>query len=67
MAWGLWSGAVALSTTSDENYDKDNDRLIEIKNFAQLNAIRYDLDGNGIVDEGSSIVIVWFSISVRGY
>ena len=29
------------------NYDTDGDGLIEINSLAQLNAIRYDLDGNG--------------------
>ena len=29
------------------NYDSDGDGLIEISALAQLNAIRYDLDGNG--------------------
>ena len=29
------------------DYDGDNDGLIDVRNLAQLNAIRYDLDGNG--------------------
>ena len=29
------------------DYDVDDDGLIEISNLAQLNAVRYDLDGNG--------------------
>ena len=29
------------------DYDADNDNLIEISKLAQLDAIRYDLDGNG--------------------
>ena len=29
------------------DYDADDDRLIEVKTLAQLNAIRYDLDGDG--------------------
>ena len=36
-------------TTAD--YDSDDDGLIEISNLAQLNAIRWDLDGDGAVDE----------------
>ena len=32
-------------TTVD--YDTDDDRLIEVRNWAQLHAIRYDLNGNG--------------------
>ena len=34
------------TTTTD--YDTDNDGLIEVNNLAQLDAIRYDLDGNGL-------------------
>ncbi len=33
------------------DYDFDDDGLIEISNPAQLNAIRYDMDGDGVVDE----------------
>ena len=29
------------------DYDDDNDNLIDIRTLGQLNAIRYDLDGNG--------------------
>ena len=42
-----------VSTTTKTNvagtgdYDADNDGLIEVSNLAQLNAIRYDLDGDG--------------------
>ncbi len=31
----------------DTDYDTDNDGLIEIATLEQLNALRYDLDGNG--------------------
>ena len=34
----------------DRDYDLDDDRLIEVANLAQLDAMRYDLDGNGLVD-----------------
>ncbi len=33
-------------------YDTDGDGLIAITNLAQLNAIRYDLNGDGVVDDG---------------
>ena len=33
-----------MATSGD--YDADNDGLIEIRNLAQLDAIRYDLDGD---------------------
>ena len=35
------------STPAEIDYDTDNDGLIEISNLAQLNAIRWDLDGDG--------------------
>ena len=37
-------------TTVD--YDADDDGLIEVATVAQLNAIRWDLDGDGAVDPG---------------
>ena len=40
----LGAPATAQSTT---DYDDDNDGLIDVRNLAQLNAIRHDLDGNG--------------------
>ena len=43
-------GATASAIGSDEDYDG----LIEITTAAQLNAIRWDLDGNGRPDDGVS-------------
>ena len=37
-----------------KDYDADNDGLIEISSLAQLDAIRYDLDGDGVLDSGQS-------------
>ena len=34
---------------TDGEYDFDNDGLIDIRNLAQLDAIRYDLDGDGLL------------------
>ena len=45
----LWEIAGLVSIASHSDYDSDNDRLIEISTVQQLNAIRYDLDGNGLV------------------
>ena len=49
---------VASTTTrvsaGQGDYDVDNDGLIEIKDLAQLNAIRWDLDGNGVVDDATN-------------
>ena len=36
-------------TTTAIDYDADDDGLIEITTLAQLNAVRWDLDGNGLV------------------
>ena len=49
------SKTVVLEGTVTEtmvDYDTDGDRLIEIKTRQQLNAIRWDLDGNGKPDAG---------------
>ena len=39
-------------TTTTVDYDSNDDRLIEISNLAQLNAIRWDLNGDGAVAAG---------------
>ena len=36
------------------DYDWDDDGLIEVSGLAQLYAVRWDLDGNGVVDTGTS-------------
>ena len=36
------------------DYDSDNDGYIDVANHAQLNAIRYDLDGNGDPTSGGA-------------
>ena len=41
--------SVAVSVGA-EDYDLDNDGLIEIGNLEQLDAMRYDLDADGVVD-----------------
>ena len=45
-----FSVSVVLGT---RDYDRDDDDLIEVSNLAQLDAIRYDSTGNGIVDDAS--------------
>lgn len=42
--------AVPGAWASTVSYDTDSDGLIEISNLAQLNAVRWDLDGDGAVD-----------------
>ena len=54
-----WDGAEAsgwatLDFAAGVDYDTDDDRLIEIKTLAQLNAIRYDTNGNGQVDNSAN-------------
>ena len=51
--------ATATPTVPPANadYDIDNDGLIEIRTLAQLNAVRYDLDGDG--KRGSVSVANW--------
>ena len=43
----------AAQAQSATDYDPDNDGLIEVSSLAQLNAIRWDLNGDGMVDDGS--------------
>ena len=37
------------------DYDLDNDGLIEVDSLAQLDAVRWDLNGDGSVDTGTSV------------
>ena len=51
------SGAVRVTVPepkSDEDYDHDDDGLIEVANLAQLNAIRWDQDGDGSVSSSDA-------------
>ena len=49
---GLVHPAQAQSPTTD--YDADDDGLIQVANLAQLNAIRWDLDGDGSPSSASA-------------
>ena len=40
----------ASSNAAANDYDSDNDGLIEVDSLSRLNAIRWDLDGNGVAD-----------------
>ena len=50
------AASVTVTVTEDPtaryDYDGDDDGLIEVTTVAQLNAIRWDLDGDGDVDPG---------------
>ena len=41
--------------TQSGDYDADDDGLIEINNLEQLNAVRWDLDGDGIAEAADSV------------
>ena len=51
-----WSDDNMVTPVSSVDYDKDDDGLIEIYNFKQLNAVRYDLDGDGVGSNTTSYV-----------
>ena len=43
----------AIPADTSRDYDTDDDGLIEVTNLEQLNAIRYDLDGDGAVTDAA--------------
>ena len=45
---------IANSQSTDGRYDTDGNGLIEIEYLEQLNAVRYDLDGDGIADDADT-------------
>ncbi len=46
--------ATRLADTTLSNHDSDGDGLIQITTVEQLNAVRYDLDGNGTAEDDDS-------------
>ena len=46
--------SVTFSTGASGDYDADNDGLIEVSSLAQLNALRWDLDGDGTASSGNT-------------
>ena len=48
------TGEVNITVTDDVDYDADDDGLIDISSLAQLNALRWDLDGDGTVSDDAS-------------
>ena len=49
LPWPGGPGApLPVAAQSSTDYDADDDGLIDINNLDQLNAMRWDLDGNGI-------------------
>ena len=51
---------VRVWTGTSIDYDEDYDGLIEIMTLAQLDAVRYDLDGNGLPDSGAAVYAAAF-------
>ena len=47
----LLSSASPAGAQSKTDYDTDGDNLIEVGSLVQLNAVGYDLDGNGVADD----------------
>ena len=52
-ALAAFPGANPTAAQTGTNYDRDNDGLIDIRTEAQLNAIRWDLDGDGTPSSGN--------------
>ena len=50
-----WSDTVVGTPKTFVDHDADDDGLIEVSSLEQLNAIRYDLDGNGEVASSNRI------------
>ena len=44
----------ASAQTAAIDYESDGDRFIEISSLAQFNAVRWDLDGDGVVSDDSA-------------
>ena len=48
------TASLPVNITVQADFDVDDDQLIEVHNLAQLNAIRWDMDGNGDVSNHTS-------------
>ena len=56
----------------ETDYDTDDDGLIEVDSLAKLNAVRYDLDGDGVADtvyesDGSTVDAAATAANQAGY
>ena len=54
LALGAMATLTIASAQAPVDYDADDDGLIEIEWLEQLNAVRWDLDGDGVVDDGGN-------------
>ncbi len=61
-AFGTSSDYPTLVYHLTVDYDEDNDRLIDVANLAQLNAMRYDRNGNGANEASGQ-----YSVSVSNW
>ena len=57
--FGAMAGLNGVNAQSPIDYDSDDDGLIEIEWLEQLNAVRWDLDGNGLVDVDGDAEAYW--------
>ena len=48
------AGGTQMVSLPATDYDSDDDGLIEVDSLAKLDAIRYDMDGDGAVDDSAS-------------
>ena len=46
----MFGSQLVAQSQEQVDYDIDNDRLIEISNLEQLDAVRFDMDANGSPD-----------------
>ena len=54
----LWAKGEWSATTTVTDYDTDEDRLIEVDSLAKLDAMRWDLNGDGLVDDTTEAAAV---------
>ena len=67
VAAGAWVGLSApVQAQGTVDYDADDDGLIGVSNLAQLNAIRWDLDGDGSTTDTESGYAAAFPDAVSG-
>ena len=50
---GPWSASATGATPAEIDYDRNDDSLIDVFTLAQLNAMRWDLDGDGTASAGN--------------
>ncbi|MDE2687059.1 MAG: hypothetical protein OXI16_06105 [Chloroflexota bacterium] len=58
LLFSAMAGMNGVSAQSAVDYDADDDGLIEIEWLEQLDAVRWDLDGNGVGYVGSTAAVM---------